>query len=154
MLASGLSVSELVSTAWASASTYRGSDMRGGANGARVRLAPQKDWEANQPAQLAKVLKVLEVIQGSFNTGAKKVSMADLIVLAGNAGVEAAAQAAGQTVDVPFTPGRTDATPEQTDAESFAVLEPVADGFRNYYGKHGGFRVTGRRNAGRQGATC
>ena len=140
VLASGLSVSELVSTAWASASTYRGSDMRGGANGARVRLAPQKDWEANQPAQLAKVLKVLEVIQSSFNTGAKKVSMADLIVLAGNAGVEAAAQAAGQTVDVPFTPGRTDATPEQTDAESFAVLEPVADGFRNY--RKQAFRVS------------
>ena len=132
ILASGLSVSELVSTAWASASTFRGSDMRGGANGARVRLAPQKDWEANQPAQLAKVLKVLEVIQSGFNGGAKKVSMADLIVLAGNAGVEAAARAAGHSVDVPFTPGRTDATQEQTDAESFAVLEPVADGFRNY----------------------
>ena len=135
VLASGLSVSELVSTAWASASTYRGSDMRGGANGARVRLAPQKDWEANQPAQLAKVLAVLEEIQRGFNAGAaggKQVSMADLIVLAGNAGVEAAAEAAGHTVDVPFTPGRTDATAEQTDAESFAVLEPVADGFRNY----------------------
>jgi catalase-peroxidase len=132
VLASGLSVSELVSTAWASASTYRGSDRRGGSNGARVRLAPQKDWEANQPAQLAKVLKVLEVIQSGFNTGAKKVSLADLIVLAGNAGVEAAAKAAGQSVEVPFTPGRTDASQEQTDVESFAVLEPVADGFRNY----------------------
>lgn len=135
VLASGLSVSELVSTAWASASTYRGSDRRGGSNGARVRLAPQKDWEANQPAQLAKVLAVLEEIQRGFNTGAaggKKVSLADLIVLAGNAGVEAAAKAAGHTVEVPFTPGRTDATAEQTDAESFAVLEPVADGFRNY----------------------
>jgi catalase-peroxidase len=135
VLASGLSVSELVSTAWASASTYRGSDMRGGANGARVRLAPQKDWEANQPAQLAKVLAVLEEIRRGFNTGAaggKKVSLADLIVLAGNAGVEAAAKAAGHPVEVPFTPGRTDATAEQTDVESFAVLEPVADGFRNY----------------------
>ncbi len=140
VLASGLSVSELVSTAWASASTYRGSDMRGGANGARVRLAPQKDWEANQPAQLAKVLKVLEEIQRGFNAGAKKVSLADLIVLAGNAGVEAAAQAAGQTVEVHFTPGRTDATQEQTDAESFAVLEPVADGFRNY--RKQAFRVS------------
>jgi len=135
VLASGLSVGELVSTAWASASTYRSSDMRGGANGARIRLAPQKDWEANQPAQLAKVLAVLEEIQRGFNAsaaGGKKVSLADLIVLAGNAGVEAAAKAAGQSVDVPFTPGRTDATAEQTDAESFAVLEPVADGFRNY----------------------
>ena len=135
VLASGLSVSELVSTAWASASTYRGSDMRGGANGARVRLAPQKDWEVNQPAQLAKVLKVLEVIQSGFNAGAaggKKVSMADLIVLAGNAGVEAAAMAAGHTVDVPFVPGRTDASQEQTDADSFSVLESQADGFRNY----------------------
>ena len=135
VLASGLAVSELVSTAWASASTYRGSDRRGGSNGARVRLAPQKDWEANQPAQLAKVLAVLEEIQRGFNTGAtggKKVSLADLIVLAGNAGVEAAAQAAGQPVDLPFTPGRTDAAQEQTDVESFAVLEPQADGFRNY----------------------
>lgn len=143
VLASGLSVSELVSTAWASASTYRGSDRRGGSNGARVRLAPQKDWEANQPAQLAKVLKVLEEIQRGFNTGAaggKKVSLADLIVLAGNAGVEAAAKAAGHTVEVPFTPGRTDATAEQTDAESFAVLEPVADGFRNY--RKQAFRVS------------
>ena len=135
ILASGLSVSELVSTAWASASTYRGSDKRGGANGARVRLAPQKDWEANQPAQLAKVLKVLEVIQSGFNasaTGGKQVSLADLLVRAGNAGVEAAARAAGQAVEVPFTPGRADASAEQTDAESFDVLEPVADGFRNY----------------------
>ncbi len=135
VLASGLSVSELVSTAWASASTYRGSDMRGGANGARIRLAPQKDWEANQPAQLAKVLAVLEEIRRGFNAGAAggmKVSLADLIVLAGNAGVEAAAKAAGHPVEVPFTPGRTDATAEQTDVESFAVLEPVADGFRNY----------------------
>ncbi|WP_066263251.1 catalase/peroxidase HPI [Hydrogenophaga flava] len=143
VLASGLSVSELVSTAWASASTYRGSDMRGGANGARIRLAPQKDWEANQPAQLAKVLAVLEEIRRGFNTGAtggKKVSLADLIVLAGNAGVESAAKAAGHTVEVPFTPGRTDATAEQTDAESFAVLEPVADGFRNY--RKQAFRVS------------
>jgi catalase-peroxidase len=133
IMASGLSISELVSTAWASASTYRGSDHRGGANGARIRLAPQKDWEANQPAQLAKVLKALEGIQAEFNkAGAKQVSLADLIVLAGNAAVEAAAKAAGQSIEVPFTPGRTDATAEQTDAESFAVLEPVADGFRNY----------------------
>jgi catalase-peroxidase len=143
ILASGLSVSELVSTAWASASTFRGSDKRGGANGARVRLAPQKDWDVNQPAQLAKVLKVLEVIQNGFNAsaaGGKKVSMADLIVLAGNAGVEAAAQAAGHAVQVPFKPGRTDATQEQTDVESFAVLEPVADGFRNY--RKQAFRVS------------
>ncbi|MBX9872319.1 MAG: catalase/peroxidase HPI [Burkholderiaceae bacterium] len=135
VLASGLSVSELVSTAWASASTFRGSDRRGGANGARIRLAPQKDWEANQPAQLAKVLKTLEGIQAEFNksaSGGKKVSVADLIVLAGCAGVEAAAKAAGQAVTVPFAPGRMDASQEQTDAESFAVLEPVADGFRNY----------------------
>ncbi|MEY2867303.1 MAG: Catalase-peroxidase [Pseudomonadota bacterium] len=135
ILASGLSVSELVSTAWASASTFRGSDRRGGANGARIRLAPQKDWEVNQPAQLAKVLSALEAIQAGFNSsvsGGKKVSLADLIVLAGNAGVEAAAKAAGNPVDVPFSPGRTDASQEQTDAESFAVLEPVADGFRNY----------------------
>ena len=143
VLASGLSVSELVSTAWASASTYRGSDMRGGANGARIRLAPQKDWEANQPAQLAKVLAVLEEIRRGFNAGAAggmKVSLADLIVLAGNAGVEAAAKAAGHPVEVPFTPGRTDATAEQTDVESFAVLEPVADGFRNY--RKQAFRVS------------
>jgi len=135
VLASGLSGSELVSTAWASASSFRGSDKRGGANGARIRLAPQKDWEANQPAQLAKVVAVLEGIQKAFNAaqaGGKQVSLADLIVLAGNAGVEAAAKAAGQSVEVPFTPGRTDASQEQTDVESFAVLEPVADGFRNY----------------------
>jgi len=135
ILASGLSVSELVSTAWASASSFRGSDRRGGANGARIRLAPQKDWEVNQPAQLAKVLSALEGIQAAFNSsasGGKKVSLADLIVLAGNAGVEAAAKAAGNPVEVPFSPGRTDANQEQTDAESFAVLEPVADGFRNY----------------------
>ncbi|MGV3497367.1 MAG: catalase/peroxidase HPI, partial [Hydrogenophaga sp.] len=135
VLASGLSVAELVSTAWASASTYRGSDRRGGANGARIRLAPQKDWEANQPAQLAKVLKALEGIQADFNKGAsggKKISMADLIVLAGCAGVEAAAKAAGHSIEVPFAPGRMDASQEQTDVESFGVLEPVADGFRNY----------------------
>ncbi|WP_236212315.1 catalase/peroxidase HPI [Metapseudomonas otitidis] len=133
--ASGLSVSELVSTAWASASTYRGSDMRGGANGARIRLAPQKDWEANQPAQLARVLGVLEGIQAEFNrsqAGGKKVSLADLIVLAGGVGIEQAAKAAGQALEVPFTPGRMDASQEQTDVESFAVLEPLADGFRNY----------------------
>ena len=135
VLASGLSISELVSTAWASASTFRGSDKRGGANGARIRLAPQKDWEANQPAQLAKVLAGLESIQSAFNaaqTGGKKVSLADLIVLGGCAAVEQAAQAAGQDVTVPFSPGRTDASQEQTDAESFAVLEPGADGFRNF----------------------
>ena len=138
ILASGLSVSELVGAAWASASTFRGSDKRGGANGARVRLAPQKDWEANQPAQLAKVLAVLEEVQRGFNAGAaggKKVSLADLIVLGGCAAVESAAKAAGFNVTVPFTPGRTDASAEQTDAESFAVLEPVADGFRNYQKK-------------------
>ena len=135
ILASGLSVSELVSTAWASASTFRGSDKRGGANGARIRLAPQKDWEVNQPAQLAKVLKTLEGIQSEFNkaqSGGKKVSLADLIVLAGCAGVEQAAKNAGHAVTVPFTPGRMDASQEQTDVESFAVLEPIADGFRNY----------------------
>lgn len=129
ILASGLSVGELVSTAWASASTFRGSDMRGGANGGRLRLAPQKEWEVNQPDQLAKVLKTLEGIQGDFN---KTVSMADLIVLAGCAGVEQAAKNGGQDVSVPFTPGRMDASQEQTDTESFAVLEPIADGFRNY----------------------
>ncbi|MCE2658636.1 MAG: catalase/peroxidase HPI [Rubrivivax sp.] len=136
VLASGLSVAELVSTAWASASTYRGSDHRGGANGARIRLAPQKDWDANQPAQLARVLTVLEQIQRDFNAaqaGGKRVSLADLIVLAGNAGVETAAQAAGHPVTVPFTPGRTDARAEQTDADSFAPLEPLSDGFRNYH---------------------
>ena len=135
ILASGLSVSELVSTAWASASTFRGSDKRGGANGARIRLAPQKDWEVNQPAQLAKVLKTLEGIQSAFNSaqsGGKKVSLADLIVLAGCAGVEQAAKNAGHKVTVPFTPGRMDASQEQTDVASFAVLEPIADGFRNY----------------------
>ena len=135
VLASGLTVAELVSTAWASASTFRGSDKRGGANGARIRLAPQKDWAVNQPAQLAKVLKVLQGIQRDFNgaaSGGKKVSLADLIVLAGNAGVEQAAKAAGQAVTVPFSAGRMDASQEQTDVESFAVLEPEADGFRNY----------------------
>ncbi len=135
VLASGLSISELVSTAWASASTFRGSDKRGGANGARVRLAPQKFWEANQPPQLAKVLSALEGIQGAFNkaqSGGKKVSLADLIVLAGCAGVEQAAKNAGHTVAVPFTAGRVDASQEQTDVASFGVLEPIADGFRNY----------------------
>jgi len=135
LLASGLSVAQLVSTAWASASTFRGSDKRGGANGARVRLAPQKDWPANQPAELAKVLKTLEGIQAAFNgaaSGGKKVSLADLIVLAGCAGVELAARNAGSSVTVPFTPGRMDASQEHTDADSFAVLEPIADGFRNY----------------------
>jgi catalase-peroxidase len=135
ILASGLSVSQLVSTAWASASTFRGSDKRGGANGARIRLAPQKDWEVNQPKQLTKVLKRLGAIQGAFNKsakGGKKVSLADLIVLGGCAGVEQAAKNAGYKVAVPFTPGRMDASAEQTDAASFAVLEPIADGFRNY----------------------
>ena len=135
ILASGLSVSQLVSTAWASASTFRGSDMRGGANGARIRLAPQKDWEVNQPGQLATVLQVLEGIQQEFNNaqaGGKQVSLADLIVLGGCAGVEQAAKNAGRTVVVPFKPGRADALQEQTDAESFSVLEPAADGFRNY----------------------
>ncbi|OGT73585.1 MAG: catalase/peroxidase HPI [Gammaproteobacteria bacterium RIFCSPLOWO2_02_FULL_57_10] len=135
ILASGLSISELVSTAWASASTFRGSDKRGGANGARVRLAPQKDWAVNQPAQLAKVLTTLESIQKEFNTARsdkKQVSLADLIVLGGCAAVEQAAKNGGHAIAVPFSPGRTDATQEQTDAESFAPLEPVADGFRNY----------------------
>ncbi len=135
ILASGLSVSELVSTAWASASTFRGSDKRGGANGARIRLAPQKDWEVNQPDLLKKVLKALEGIQSEFNkthSDGKKVSLADLIVLGGCAAVEKAAKNAGQDIEVPFYPGRTDASQEQTDAESFAVLEPAADGFRNY----------------------
>ena len=137
--ASGLTVSELVSTAWASASTFRGSDKRGGANGARIRLAPQKAWEANQPEQLGKVLAQLEAIQQAFNAahkGGKQVSLADLIVLAGNAAVEAAANAAGQPVEVPFTAGRTDASQEQTDVESFEPLEPQADGFRNYRRKN------------------
>ncbi|HEY6633702.1 MAG TPA: catalase/peroxidase HPI [Rhizobiaceae bacterium] len=135
ILASGLSVSELVGTAWASASTFRGGDKRGGANGARIRLAPQKEWEANDPERLAKALKVLERVQFEFNqgqSGGKKVSLADLIVLAGNAGVEQAAKAAGHHVTVPFAPGRTDASQAQTDVESFSYLEPVADGFRNY----------------------
>jgi catalase-peroxidase len=136
ILKSGLSVSQLVSTAWASASTFRGSDKRGGANGARIRLEPQKDWEVNQPAQLARVLQTLEAIQKDFNgsktSGKKKVSLADLIVLGGCAAVEKAAKQAGHDVKVPFTPGRTDASQEQTDAESFTYLEPVADGFRNY----------------------
>ncbi|PYN83416.1 MAG: catalase/peroxidase HPI [Candidatus Rokuibacteriota bacterium] len=135
ILGSGLSVSQLVSTAWASASTFRGSDKRGGANGARIRFAPQNNWEVNQPAELAKVLRTLEGIQSGFNSaasGGKKVSLADLIVLAGCAGVEQAAKKAGHDVKVPFAPGRMDASPEQTDVDSFAVLEPVADGFRNY----------------------
>ncbi|MGF6899456.1 catalase/peroxidase HPI [Paraburkholderia sp. GAS348] len=135
VLASGLSISQLVSTAWASASTFRGSDKRGGANGARIRLAPQKDWDVNQPEQLAKVLKVLEGIQSEFNgaqSGGKKVSLADLIVLAGSAGIEKAAEKAARQVSVPFTPGRMDASQDQTDVESVGALEPVADGFRNY----------------------
>jgi catalase-peroxidase len=138
ILAFGLSVPELVSTAWASASTFRGSDKRGGANGARIRLAPQKDWEVNEPAKLAKVLKTLEGIQGEFNkaqSGGKKISMADLIVLAGCAGVEQGARNAGHGATVPFTPGRADASQEQTDVEAMKVLEPVADGFRNYLKK-------------------
>ena len=138
ILASGLMISELVSTAWASASTFRGSDKRGGANGARLRLSPQKDWEVNQPAEMAKVLQALEKIQREFNavqTGGKKVSLADLIVLGGCVAIEAAAKKAGHEVKVPFTPGRTDASQEQTDVHSFAVLEPVADGFRNYLRK-------------------
>ena len=135
ILESGLTVSQLVSTAWASASTFRGSDKRGGANGARIRFAPQKDWEVNEPAQLAHVLETLEAVQSEFNgaqTGGKKVSLADLIVLGGCAGVEKAAKNAGHDVEVPFTPGRMDATLEQTDVESFEALEPLADGFRNY----------------------
>jgi catalase-peroxidase len=135
ILASGLPVSQLVSTAWASASTFRGSDKRGGANGARIRLAPQKDWAVNQPEQLAKVLKVLEGIQSEFNgaqSGGKKVSLADLIVLGGSAGIEQAAKSAGHQVTVPFAPGRMDASQEQTDVESVGALEPLADGFRNY----------------------
>ena len=135
ILDSGLSVPQLVGTAWASASTFRGTDKRGGANGARIRLAPQKDWEVNDPAELAKVLQTLEGIQQDFNgsqSGGKKVSLADLIVLGGCAAVEQAAKDAGHDVTVPFTPGRTDASQEQTDVDSFAVLEPTADGFRNY----------------------
>ncbi|MEU0068062.1 catalase/peroxidase HPI [Streptomyces sp. NPDC006332] len=135
LLDSGLTVSQLVSTAWASASTFRGSDKRGGANGARIRLEPQRDWEANDPDQLASVLRTLEGIQREFNSGAKKVSLADLIVLGGTAAVEKAAKDAGFDVEAPFTPGRVDASQEQTDTESFAALEPTADGFRNYLGK-------------------
>jgi catalase-peroxidase len=138
ILASGLSISQLVTTAWASASTFRGTDKRGGANGARIRLAPQKDWEANQPAELAKVLEKLEAIRKEFNgaqSGGKKVSLADLIVLGGDAAIEEAAKKAGHEVKIPFSPGRTDATQEQTDAHSFAPLEPIADGFRNYLRK-------------------
>ncbi len=135
VLASGLTARQLVSTAWASASTFRGTDKRGGANGARIRLAPQNDWEVNNPAELSTVLNTLEGIQRDFNQGSKHVSMGDLIVLAGCAGVEKAAKDAGFDVQVPFTPGRTDATPEMTDAESFSVLEPAADGFRNYLSK-------------------
>ena len=141
VLASGLTVSQLVSTAWKSASTFRRTDKRGGANGARLRLAPQKDWAANEPAELATVLGKLETIQSEFNaqaTGGKKVSMADLIVLAGCAGVEKAAKDAGHAVEVPFTPGRTDATQEQTDAHSFGPLEPETDGFRNFVGNSRG----------------
>jgi catalase-peroxidase len=135
ILASGLSVSELVATAWGSASTFRGSDKRGGANGARIRLAPQKDWDVNQPARLAMVLQTLEAVQREFNasqSGAKRVSLADLIVLGGGAAIEKAAKDAGQDVEVPFTPGRMDASQDETDVESFAPLEPTADGFRNY----------------------
>ena len=136
ILASGLSISQLVTTAWASAATFRGSDKRGGANGARIRLAPQKDWEVNQPDDLAKALNTLEAIQKDFNSsqsGGKKVSLADVIVLGGCAAVEEAAKKAGHDVKIPFSPGRTDASQEQTDVYSFAVLEPVADGFRNYF---------------------
>ena len=136
ILGAGLSVSELVSTAWASASTFRGSDKRGGANGSRIRLAPQKDWEVNNPAQLSKVLKALETIQKEFNTGGKQVSLADLIVLGGSAAIEKAAKDGGQDIKVPFTPGRVDASQEQTDVESFSLLEPAADGFRNYLKSH------------------
>ena len=135
ILSSGLYMSELVSTAWASASTFRGSDKRGGANGARIRLAPQKDWEVNQPAQLAKVLEKLEVIQAKFNgsrSDGKRVSLGDLIVLGGSAAVEQAAKKAGYALEVPFAPGRTDASQEQTDVSSFTVIEPTADGFRNH----------------------
>jgi catalase-peroxidase len=135
LLASGLSIAQLVSTAWASASTFRGSDMRGGANGARIRLSPQKDWAVNQPAELAKILGAIEGVQQAFNaaqSGGKKVSMADLIVLGGCGAIEAAAKKAGHDVAVPFAPGRTDASQEQTDVDSFKVLEPIADGFRNY----------------------
>jgi len=132
LLASGLSISQLVTTAWASASTYRDSDKRGGANGARIRLEPQKNWEVNNPTELSKVLDVLEGIQKEFNSGNKKISLADLIVLGGSAGIEEAAKNGGHNITVPFTAGRTDATQEQTDAYSFEALEPAADGFRNY----------------------
>jgi catalase-peroxidase len=138
VLASGLSVSQLVKTAWASASTFRGSDKRGGANGARIRLAPQKDWQVNQPAELAQVLEKLAAIRRDFNqaqSGDTRVSLADLIVLGGCAGIEEAARRAGHDVAVPFAPGRTDASPEMTDADAFAVLEPKSDGFRNYLGR-------------------
>ena len=140
ILASGLTTAQLVTTAWASASTFRGTDKRGGANGARLRLAPQKDWAVNTPGQLAKVLRKLEAIQKDFNaeqTGSKKVSLADVIVLGGCAAIEAAAKAGGYSVEVPFIPGRTDASQKQTDVASFAVLEPTADGFRNYLGAGG-----------------
>ena len=155
ILASGLSIAELIGAAWASAATFRGSDKRGGANGARIRLAPQKDWEVNQPAQLAKVLETLAGIQSAFNgaaSGGKKVSLADLIVLGGSAAVEQAAKQAGHDVTVPFAPGRTDASQEQTDVESFGYLEPVADGFRNYL--KAAVQHTGGRAADRQGATA
>ena len=135
ILASGLTISELVSTAWASASTFRNSDKRGGANGGRIRLAPQNEWEVNNPPQLRRTLEALEGVRTSFMRSGKTVSIADLIVLGGCAAVEAAAKAAGHNITVPFTPGRTDASPAQTDAESFSVLEPTADGFRNYLGK-------------------
>jgi catalase-peroxidase len=138
ILVSGLSISQLVNTAWASAATFRGGDKRGGANGARIRLSPQKDWEVNQPGELAKVLKALEKIEKEFNSsqkGGKKVSIADLIVLGGDAAIEEAAKKAGHDVKIPFAPGRTDASQEQTDVQSFAVMEPTADGFRNYLGK-------------------
>src|SRR5207248_9161637 len=136
ILDSGLSIPELISTAWNAAASFRGTDKRGGANGARIRLAPQKDWEPNEPAQLARVLKSLEQIQQAFNrsqSGGKKVSLADLIVLGGCAAVEQAAKNAGHNITVPFAPGRTDASQELTDVESFAVLEPTYDGFRNYF---------------------
>jgi catalase-peroxidase len=139
ILATGLTVPELIRTAWASAASFRGSDLRGGTNGARLRLEPQKDWEVNNPAEVAKVLKVLEGVQKDFNgaqTGGKKVSLADLIVLGGAAAIEQAAKQAGHDVQVPFTPGRTDASQAQTDVSSFSVLEPTADGFRNYFGKN------------------
>lgn len=135
MLGSGLSVADLVFTAWASASTFRGSDKRGGANGARIRLEPQRGWEANDPERLASVLRTLEEVRADVNSGARKVSLADLIVLGGTAAVEKAARDGGHSVEVAFTPGRVDATEEHTDAESFAALEPTADGFRNYLGK-------------------